>query len=99
MAHAAAKENRLNVLKYLHEEAGMEDLNVKDSIDGMMPAAEAVIRGHKQSVEYLLGLEPKSVNTADNVVGMTLLHWASFSRDQDMLRMIVENNSTQLDKR
>ncbi|XP_026385317.1 ankyrin-2-like [Papaver somniferum] len=72
--HFAAEEGKLNVLKYLIEELGL-DVNMKNDAKGESPFYHAVLGGNINIVDYLLG-KGANPNTS-NTNGATPLHYAA----------------------
>ncbi|XP_026378893.1 ankyrin-3-like [Papaver somniferum] len=72
--HFAATEGKLNVLKYLIEELGL-DVDIKDDAKGESPLFHAVVDGNINTVDYLLG-KGANPNTS-NTNGSTPLHYAA----------------------
>ncbi|KAI3929878.1 hypothetical protein MKW98_004032 [Papaver atlanticum] len=72
--HFVAEEGKLNVLKYLIEELGL-DVNMKNDAKGESPFFHAVLGGNINIVDYLLG-KGANPNTS-NINGSTPLHYAA----------------------
>ncbi|KAF7636737.1 hypothetical protein Mgra_00003919 [Meloidogyne graminicola] len=89
-AHCAAAKAQLRVLKLLRQHGASLDLQ---NYRGDLPIHEAVHIGSKECVEWMLGIEPNFVNSA-NFFGRTQLHLAAASGNMEMVVLLCKHNAS-----
>nr|CAD2122855.1 unnamed protein product [Meloidogyne enterolobii] len=88
-AHCAAAKAQLRVLKLLRQRGASLDLQ---NYRGDLPFHEAVQVGSKECVDWMLGIEPRFVSSA-NFFGRTALHLAAASGNMEMVVLLCSKDA------
>ena len=93
--HEAAKEGKLDVVKYLFKK-NTASVNITNG-NGETPVHLAAKKGHLQVVKFLVEEAKADAYFKDKEFGATPLHWSAFKGHLDVVKYLVERNPKSID--